>query len=60
MKKDYTTSFRISEELKKRLEAYAEEQDVPVAQVIRKAIEQYLKSKESVSEWKNSESLKDS
>lgn len=45
MTKDTRIACRISEEEKQLLDKYCEEQDMPMSQVIRKAIKQFLISK---------------
>jgi predicted transcriptional regulator len=46
MGKNATITFRISEEFKERLEELAAKRDIPVSQLIREYLKEYL-SKES-------------
>ena len=39
-----TVSFRLTEEEKKMLEQYCEENDLSMSQVIRRAIKEYIKN----------------
>ena len=44
--KTSTITFRLSEDEKTRLEQIAEREDIPVSQIVRAAIKEYLNQKE--------------